>query len=43
MIDSKVSNAITGTSAAQSCFIFSATSKDFHNIDEIFKREVKEK
>ena len=40
MIDGKVVNSITGTKSTMRCYLCSATSKDFNNIDAMIKREV---
>lgn len=40
MVDGKVCNAITQTTSTQKCYICSATSKDFNNIDKMVKREI---
>lgn len=41
MIDGKVCNALTETTSTQKCFLCGSTSKDFNQIEEMVKKEVK--
>lgn len=40
MVDGKVCNALASISSAQRCYLCKATSKDFNDIDMIFKKPV---
>lgn len=42
MIDGKVCNSLTSTSSSQRYYLCQCTSKQFNNIDEILKKEIKE-
>ena len=41
MVDGQVCNARTDTTSTQKCFICSATSKQFNNIEQIVQSSIK--